>query len=111
LYLVVRQRPHERFERRGQDLYVKVPIPVPTAVVGGEVSVPTLAGTSLRLRVPELTPSGRVFRLRGHGLPVAAKSETRGDLYATADIEVPGTLSPDERRHYEALKELAAKRP
>jgi DnaJ-class molecular chaperone len=109
LYLVVHQVPHGRFERRDQDLYVKVPIPVATAVVGGEVSVQTLSGTSLRLRVPELTPAGRVFRLRGHGLPIAAKSESRGDLYATADIEVPATLSAEERQHYEALKELAAK--
>lgn len=109
LYLVVRQRPHERFERRGQDLYVKVSIPVPTAVVGGEVPVPTLSGTPLRLRVPELTPSGRIFRLRGHGLPTAGKTDTRGDLYATAEIDVPSTLSTEERRHYEALKELAGK--
>src|SRR5262245_45859518 len=57
LYLVVHQLPHDRFERRGEDLYVKVPIPVATAVVGGEVPVPTLSGPPLRLRVPELTPS------------------------------------------------------
>jgi len=111
LYLVVHQLPHERFERRGQDVYVKVPIPVPTAVIGGEVPVPTLAGTALRLRVPELTPSGRVFRLRGHGLPAPGKSDSRGDLYATADIDVPSSLSAEERQHYEALKELAAKSP
>ena len=111
LYLVVRQLPHERFERRGQDVYVKVSIPVPTAVVGGEVSVSTLAGTALRLRVPELTPAGRVFRLRGHGLPTPGSSDSRGDLYATADIDVPSSLSPEERQHYEALKALAAKSP
>ena len=109
LYLVVRQLPHARFERRAQDLYVKIPVPIPTVVLGGEVAVPTLAGTTLRLKVPELTPSGRVFRLRGHGMPTVGKPDERGDLYATIEIEVPARLSPDERRHYEALRETLPK--
>ncbi len=103
LYLVVRLLPHARFERRGQDLHTKVGLPIPTAVLGGEVSVPTLAGSSLRLRVPPHTPSGRVFRLRGHGMPTVGKPDERGDLYATAEIEVPTSLTADERQHYEAL--------
>ena len=109
LYLVVRQLPHARFERRGQDLHTKVAVPIPTAVLGGEVSVPTLAGTSLRLRIPELTPSGRTFRLRGHGMPTAGRADERGDLYATAEIEVPAQISPEERRHYEALRQSTVK--
>jgi DnaJ-class molecular chaperone len=106
LYLVVRLLPHPRFERRGQDLHVKVPVPLTVAVLGGEVSVPTLAGTALRLRIPELTPAGRVFRLRGHGMPAVGKPAERGDLYATVEIEMPAQLTPEERRHYEALRDL-----
>ena len=109
LYLVVRQLPHSRFERRGQDLYVKVAVPIPTAVLGGEVAVPTLAGTTLRLKVPELTPSGRLFRLRGHGMPTVGKPDERGDLYATIELEVPPQLSADDRKHYEALRDALAK--
>ena len=112
LYLVVHQLPHERFERRGQDLYVRRSrsrCRRPSSAA--KSPVPTLSGTALRLRVPELTPSGRVFRLRGHGLPTPGKSDARGDLYATADIDVPSSLSAEERQHYEALKELAAKSP
>jgi len=106
LYLHVHVLPHERFERRGADLYAKVSVPVTTAVLGGEVTVPVLGGSTLRLKVPELTPSGRVFRLRRHGMPVVGKSIERGDLYATVEIEIPSKLSPEERTHYEALKKL-----
>jgi DnaJ-class molecular chaperone len=107
LYLHVHVLPHERFERRGADLYVKASVPITTAVLGGEVTVPVLGGSTLRLKVPELTPAGRVFRLRRHGMPVVGKSIERGDLYATIEIEMPSKLSPEERTHYEALKKLA----
>jgi DnaJ-class molecular chaperone len=107
LYLSVRVLPHSRFERDGQDLRMRLQVPVTTAVLGGEVEVPTLAGTTLRLKVPELTRAGRVFRLRGHGMPVVGSSDGRGDLYATAEIQVPSAVTPEERKHYEALRDLA----
>ena len=110
LYLTVHLRPHPRFERRGQDLHTRVSVPLTTAVLGGEVPAPTLSGSTLRLKIPELTASGRVFRLRGHGMPSVGKPDERGDLYAVVDIEMPSTLSDEERRHYEALKALDAAR-
>ena len=106
LYLAVRVLPHATFERRGQDLYVRMPVPVAIAVLGGEVSVPTLGGSPVRLKVPELTAQGRTFRLRGHGMPLLGKSPERGDLYAMAEITIPARLSETERTHYEALKKL-----
>ena len=108
LFLNVRIRPHPRFERRGQDLYTRVPVPVTTAVLGGEMTVPTLSGSTLRLKVPELTANGRVFRLRGHGLPTVGKPDDRGDLYATVDVQLPASLSDEARKHYEALKETGS---
>lgn len=107
LYLTVRVLPHSRFERRGQDLHTRIDVPVTTAVLGGEVAVPTLAGSTLRLRIPELTRAGRVFRLRGHGMPTVGSPEQRGDLYATVDVQIPQVLSPEERKHFEALRALA----
>jgi DnaJ-class molecular chaperone len=106
LYLTVRVRPHPQFERRGQDLYRRVEMPVTTAVLGGEVAVTTLGGTAVRLRVPELTGQGRVFRLRGHGLPTVGTPEARGDLYVTVDVRIPARLSDEERVHYEALRAI-----
>jgi DnaJ-class molecular chaperone len=110
LYLTVHLLPHKTFERRGQDLHLKVDVPVTTAVLGGEVSVPTLGGSTLRLKVPELTANGRTFRLRGHGMPAVGRPDERGDLYASVAVQVPSTLSDDERAHYEALKALEERR-
>jgi DnaJ-class molecular chaperone len=105
LYLAVRLLPHRQFERRGQDLHTRIEVPIATAVVGGEVSVPTLGGAPVRLRVPELTAQGRVFRLRGHGVQAVGKPEEKGDLYATVDLKIPARLSDADRAHYEALKQ------
>jgi DnaJ-class molecular chaperone len=107
LYLIVRLLPHPRFERRGQDLHVTIDVPVTIAVLGGEVDVPTVAGSPVRLKVPALTDSGRVFRLRGHGMPGVGKPAERGDLYARVAVRIPTHLSADEQRHYEALRDLA----
>jgi curved DNA-binding protein len=106
LYLRVRLRPHALFERKGRDLYVKVPISVTTAVLGGEADVPTLTGRPLRLRIPSETQNAQVFRLRGHGMPAVGKPDDRGDLYATVTVEVPRSVSPEARSHYEALARL-----
>lgn len=106
LFLVVRILPHDRFERRGQDLHVRVPVPVTTAVLGGEVAVPSISGSTLRLKIPEMTSSGRVFRLRGHGMPTVGRADERGDLYATVDLQIPTSLSSEQRKLYEQLKEM-----
>jgi curved DNA-binding protein len=105
LYLRVRLRPHPTFEVKGQDLHTRVPVPLTTAVLGGEAQVPTLNGT-VRLRIPELTQAGQVFRLRGHGMPAVGKPNERGDLYATADVRLPKRLTPEQRKHFEALAKL-----
>ena len=103
LYLKVRVLPHSTFERRGQDLHVKVAVPVATAALGGEVLVPTIAGSNLRLKIPEATQNGQVFRLRGQGMPAVGKPAERGDLYAAVEIAMPKTLSDQERKLWEEL--------
>jgi curved DNA-binding protein len=104
LFLRVRLRPQPGFERKGRDLHTKVRVPVTTAVLGGEVDVPTLGGKSLRLKIPATTQNGQVFRLRGHGLPAVGKPDDRGDLYATVEVQLPQTVTDEERKHWEALK-------
>jgi DnaJ-class molecular chaperone len=105
LYLRVRIKPHPVFERRGNDLHAKVSVPVTTAVLGGEAQVPTITG-SVRLKIPETTQPGQVFRLKGHGMPNVGKPDERGDLYATIDVSLPRALTKDQRQHWEALKKL-----
>jgi DnaJ-class molecular chaperone len=105
LYLRVQTRPHPVFERKGDDLHAKIAVPVTTAVLGGEAQVPTLTG-SVRLRIPETTQAGQVFRLKGHGMPVVGKPDTRGDLYATVDVQLPRSLTREQKEHYEQLAQL-----
>lgn len=110
LYLRVHLTPDSRFERKGQDLHAKVRVPVTTAVLGGEAEVPNLGGKPLRLKIPQGTQNGQVFRLKGHGMPIIGKPGEHGDLYATVEVELPRQISPEERAHYEALAKLAAKK-
>jgi len=105
LYLRIRLAPHPTFERKGKDLYTRVNIPLTTAVLGGEAEVPTLAGKTLRLKVPTTTQNGQIFRLKGHGMPTTNRPDT-GDLYATVEVQLPKTLTPEQRTHFEALAEL-----
>ena len=106
LYLRVRLSPHPVFERKGRDLYVKVPVPVPTAVLGGEADVQTIGGKPARLRIPALTQNGQMFRLKGYGMPAIGKPDDKGDLYARVEVQLPTELSAAEREHYEALAKL-----
>ena len=106
LYLRVRLAPHPVFERKGRDLYVKVPLPATTAVLGGEAEVQTLAGKPARLRIPPATQNGQVFRLKGYGMPAIGKADERGDLYARIDVQLPTELTSAQREHWEALAKL-----
>ncbi|HEY2433447.1 MAG TPA: J domain-containing protein [Vicinamibacterales bacterium] len=103
LFLRVQIKPHPVFERRGDDLHLKVSIPLTIAVLGGESQVPTITG-SVRLKVPETTQSGQVFRLKGHGMPLVGKTDVKGDLYATADVQLPRSLSKDQRALWEQIR-------
>ncbi len=105
LYLVVSVKPHRLFERKGDDLYVEVAVPLTVAVLGGEVQVPTLKAGKLALRIPVETQNGRTFRLAGQGMPHLGNS-SRGDLFAKVSIVLPTDLSPQEKELFEQLAKL-----
>lgn len=107
LFLRIQLKPHPVFEVKGRDVYTKARVPIPLAVLGGEIDVVTPESKKLRLKLPAGTQSGQRFRLRGHGLPAVGKPDERGDLYASVDVEVPKTLNDDERAHYQALRDMA----
>ncbi len=105
LYLRVRMVPHAVFERRGEDLHTQLKVPLTTAVLGGEASVPTLEGP-IEIKIPEGTPIGRAFRLRGKGLPRLEARGERGDIFAALTVDVPQNLSAREKELFAELKRL-----
>lgn len=101
LLVAVGVSPHPIFGRDGADLTLRLPVTYPEAVLGAEVKVPTLDGPPVTLRVPPGTPSGRVLRVRGHGVPRPAGG--RGDLLVTVEVVVPAQPGGEERKAVEAL--------
>ncbi len=101
LYVVLKVREHPVFERRGNDLYCAIPISVAQAALGTEIKVPTLRGEE-RLRIPEGTQPGSVFRIRGKGLP-NLDGRGIGDLYVTVHVVIPTHLSREQRRLMDML--------
>jgi DnaJ-class molecular chaperone len=109
LYLIISVKPHALFEREGDDLRVKVATPLYTAVLGGEVRVPTPRGTHLALKVPPETANGQRMRLAGQGMP-RVNATGRGDLYAEITVQLPRNLSAREKELFAQLAELAQPR-
>jgi molecular chaperone DnaJ len=102
LYVIVQVRPHPQFERSGRDILAGIVVSLPKAVLGSEVSVPTLDG-SVSMRIPAGTQSGTVFRLKGKGMPELRKPG-RGDELVTVSVRIPGPLSG---RQKDAMEEFA----
>ncbi len=105
LYLVVQVKPHDRFAWDGNDLTTQVDVDLYTAVLGGEVEVPTLERPVL-LTIPAGTQNGKRFRLRGLGMPKLRTPDRRGDLYAEVNVVLPEKLTPQERKLFEQLRAM-----
>lgn len=104
LYLVVKVLPHNLFERRGDDLYTEVSVPLATAILGGEVKLPTLNG-NLSLKIPPETQNGKVFRLAGKGMPVLGNANY-GNMFAKVKVVLPTNLTEEEKKLFERLRSL-----
>jgi curved DNA-binding protein len=102
LFLVIEVEPDEQFKREGNDLNVEVRIDMFTALLGGEVEVPTLT-RPVKLKIPSGTQSGKKFRLTGKGMPIL-RGDGSGDLYARILITVPQSLTDEQRRLIEQLR-------
>ena len=108
LYIFLAIKPHEFFQRDGADVFCKVPISMTTAALGGQIEVPTLEGTSTRVKVPDGTESGKQFRLKGKGMPVL-RSKVTGDMYIQVDVETPKNLTRKQRELLEEFEKLSHK--
>jgi DnaJ-class molecular chaperone len=105
ILITIRVAAHPFFTRRGNDLYVKVPVTLAEALLGAKVDVPTPSGT-VALKIPAGTSSGTRLRVKQHG--VATKEGTSGDLFAEVQIVLPKNLSETDRQ---AIRDIAERYP
>jgi molecular chaperone DnaJ len=107
LYIEIRIKQHEVFERDGDDLHCTVPVGLTTAALGGSIAVPTLGGNA-EIELPEGTQHGKTFRLRGKGIK-GVRSSYPGDLYCHVSVETPVKLTEHQRKLMKELDESLKK--
>jgi molecular chaperone DnaJ len=108
LYIVCQVEPHRLFGLDGRNLTITVPVTFAEAALGADISVPTIEGGTVKLRLSAGTRSGRTFRVKGRGVSTA---KTTGDLLVTVEVAVPSKLSPAERKAVEALAAAGTESP
>lgn len=104
LYIEIEVETSTIFERRGNDIYSEISIPVYTAVLGDTIPVKTIY-EDVKLKIPKGTQPGTIFRLRSKGAPVLNSDKSRGDHYVRVNIDIPTKLSKDEKETWESLRE------
>lgn len=105
IYLKVKIKDHHYFKRDKNDLTCEIPITDYEAVLGSEVKIPTISGTSINFKIPPGTQSGKTFRLKNLGMSIL-KSELRGDMYVKIKIMIPESITEKEKELFYQLKEL-----
>jgi len=105
LYVVIYVEEHPFFQRQGNNLYCQIPIGITQAVLGAEITVPTLDGEE-KLKIPPGTQNGTVFRLRNKGI-VSLGEQGRGDLFVTVNVVIPTKLTKEQRQLFEALAKVS----
>jgi len=103
LYVLIHVRPHELFERQGDDLYCEMPVDFAVMALGGEVQVPTLEGP-VKVRIPPGTDSGKVIRLRGRGIE-NVEGRGHGDLHVKLVAEIPKDLDSRQKKLIKDLQD------
>ncbi len=107
LYVVVHVQEHAFYRREGINLFCEIPVNFTTVALGGEIQVPTLDSTE-SIKVPEGTQTGTTLRLRGKGLPEVG-GRTRGDLFATVQVQTPKKLTREQRHLLDELSKVLPK--
>ena len=105
MYLIIEVRAHHRFKRDGDDLNLTVTVDLFTLLLGGQVTVSGI-DRSVRLDIPLETANGRMFRLRGLGMPRLKNPAERGDLYVTVQTALPKNLSDKEKDLVQQWKDI-----
>ncbi|MBO6018548.1 MAG: molecular chaperone DnaJ [Prevotella sp.] len=106
IQVFIEEEPHELFVRDGNNLIYNLLLDFPTAALGGEVEIPTIEGTKLRVKIDSGTQPGKTLRLRGKGLPaVQGYGSGKGDLIVNISVYVPKTLSREEKEALQRFKD------
>lgn len=106
LYVIIRIAKKEGYERKGDDIHCLVNVPLYTAVLGGKVIVNLVGGGEINFTIPVGTDSGKIFRIKGKGMPKYANPAEFGDLYIKVVLQVPKNLTPKEMDLFKQLMEL-----
>ena len=96
LYIFVQVQKDNLFEREEENIFCQIPISITTAILGGEIEVPTIDGKKARLTIPSGTQSETQFRLRGKGMSILRQSR-RGDMYVETNVEIPVNLNSKQK--------------
>ncbi len=104
LYLLLSIKPHKLFKREGANLHCRVPILMTTAVLGGDLEVPTIDGKAAKVKIPAGAQTGQKFRLKGKGMSMV-RSDSRGDMFIEIFVETPVNLNKKQK---DLMEQLAA---
>lgn len=105
IQVYIKEEGNDTFVRDGQDVIYNLLLDFPTAVLGGEVSIPTIEGNNVKIKIEPATQPGKTLRLRGKGLPqVQGYGTGRGDLVVNISVYIPKTLSKQERKAIEEMR-------
>jgi molecular chaperone DnaJ len=96
LYIFVEVQKDKLFEREDENIFCQIPISITTAIIGGDVEVPTIEGKKARLNIPAGTQSETQFRLKGKGMSILRQTR-RGDMYVEANVEIPVNLTSKQK--------------
>ena len=110
LYIITNVGRHEYFTRKGDNIYVTVPITVPEAAMGAKIEVPTVNGKA-QLRIPPSTQSGQKFRLRGRGAPSLRDANARGDQFVEVQVALPKVISEETKELLRKYAQINSENP
>ncbi|MBN1374400.1 DnaJ domain-containing protein [Candidatus Dojkabacteria bacterium] len=108
LYVHVKVKSHNVFTRDGNDVFIDIDVPLVTAVLGGEILIPTLYG-DVRLKIPAGTQPNDIIKVKQYGTYIVGNSSQKGDLYVNCSITIPKKLSPEEKEIWEKLSTVKGK--
>ncbi len=102
LFVLINVKPHKFFKREGANLHCRVPVPMTTAALGGNLDVPTIEGQKASIKIPSGTQTGQQLRLKSKGMNIM-RSDTRGDMFVEIFVETPVNL---DKKQIDIMKQL-----